>query len=234
MTRGQSHVVGVALLLGVTVLALAALTAGIGTVFDAQTATADAQRIADDLDATLQPVEQTGHGQGAVAFSEGRLTTADRQLRVYTNGSLTREVDVGAVVFRADERRVAFLAGAIVRGRPGGAWLTREPPLAASRSSGVLVVSAPALNTTHQSVSGGGTATLSSNVSHDRTDLGNGQFEVAIESQTPGAFETYFEQAGVSTTRRDFDGDGVPSVVATYSGRRQGYLVVHDMRLEVS
>jgi hypothetical protein len=35
-------------------------------------------------------------------------------------------------------------------------------------------------------------------------------------------------------TRRDVDGDGVPSVVAQFPGDREGYLVVHDMHLEVN
>jgi hypothetical protein len=34
-------------------------------------------------------------------------------------------------------------------------------------------------------------------------------------------------------TTRDFDGDGVTSVVARYPGERVGYLVVHEMGLEV-
>jgi hypothetical protein len=233
MSRGQSHVVGVALMLGLTVLALGLLTAGVGTVFDAQTATADAQRVADGLEASLQPLEQTGPATGRLAFGDGRLTTAPRQLRIFRNGSLAAEEDVGAVIFTADDRRVAFLAGGIVRGQDAGAWLSRDPSVAASRDGGVIVVSAPALNASHQTVAGGGEATLVTNVSHDRATLGRGTYDVAIETETPAAFERYFEREGVPTERRDVDGDGIPSVVARYPGARRGYLVVHDMRLEV-
>lgn len=233
MIRGQSHVVGVALMLSLTILALGAITAGVGTLFEAQAASADAGRVADDLDAAIQPVEQTGPGTGRVAFSDGQISTVDRGVRVMRNGSVIREIEAGALVFTADDRRVASVAGAIVRGQGSGSWLVRDPPLAASDGEGVLVVSAPKLNGSGQAVAGAGQATLRTDVSHDRTALGTGTFGVAIESETPAAFERYFEREGVPTTRRDFDGDGVDSVVAAYPGTRRGYLVVHDLGLEV-
>lgn len=233
MNRGQSHVVGVALVLAITVIALGTVTTGIGAVFDAQASSVDANRVAGELDATLQPVERTGPNSGHVAFSDGRLTTVERQLRVLRDGSVVAEVDADALVFTANDRRVAFVGGAIVRGTRGNGWLAREPPLAASDDGGVIAVSAPKLNASHQSVSGGGRARLSTNVSHQRSALGRGTFSVAIETTRPNAFERYFEREGVSTNRRDFDGDGIESVVAEYPGTRRGYLVVHDMRLEV-
>jgi len=71
-------------------------------------------------------------------------------------------------------------------------------------------------------------------VSHTRTDLGTGEFVVAVETATPGPFERYFEGQNASVSRADFDGDGVESVVAEYPGQRRGYLVVHDLSLEVN
>jgi flagellin-like protein len=43
--RGQSNVVGVAIMLGVTVVALATVTASVGTVVQDSAATADATRV---------------------------------------------------------------------------------------------------------------------------------------------------------------------------------------------
>lgn len=233
MRRAQSHVVGVALMLSLTVLALGLITAGIGGVFQAQTANADAQRVANDLETALQPVTTTGSDSARLAFGGGRLDTEPRQLRVVRDDTIVAEVDVDALVFTANERRVSFLSGAIVRGRGESAWLARDPPVAASNGSGVLAVSAPALNASGRSVAGGGTTTLRTNVSHDRRQLGRGTFAVVLETETPKPVETYFEAQNATTARRDFDGDGIPSVVATYPGTRTGYLVVHDMRLEV-
>lgn len=234
MSRGQSHVVGVAILLAVTVVALGAITAGIGTVFESHAATADARRVAADIEASLQPVETTGPNTGTLSFNDGRLETAGRELRVVRNGSVEAEVPVDALVFETGENRVAALAGAIVRGQPGGAWLRREPSIVGSDHRGVLVVGAPMLNASAVSMGGTGRLTLEADVSHARTDLGRGRFEVQLETNTPETFARYFRAANATVTRADPDGDGIPSVIARYPGTRRGYLVVHDMRLEVT
>lgn len=234
MKRGQSHVVGVALMLAVTVVALGTITAGIGAVFDAHAANADAQRVADDLAAAIQPVETTGPRVGAVSFSDGRLETVSRDLRVVRDGSLVANVPVDALVFTAGDHRVAAVSGAIVRGRPGGAWLRRDPPIVGSPGEGVLAIGAATLNASDVSVSGTGRTQLETDVTHARAMLGRGEYEIQLETSTPEAFVTFFEEANASVAQRDVDGDGVPSVIATYPGNRTAYLVVHDMRLEVT
>jgi hypothetical protein len=234
MIRAQSHVVGVAIMLGVTVVALGTITAGIGAVFDAHAASADATRVADDLEGALQPVAGTGPREGSVAFSEGELRTANRELRVLRNGSLVRTVEIGALVFTTRDHRVASVAGAVVRGQDSGAWLAREPPIVGSSAAGVLAIGAVKLNTSDVAVSGSGRTTLQTNVSHARRSLGPGRYVVELETAAPAAFESYFEKSETTTSRRDRDGDGVPSLVVTYPGTVTGYLVVHDMRLEVA
>jgi hypothetical protein len=236
MSRAQSHVVGVALMLGISVLALGGLTVGIGAVIDAQTAHADATRVADEMDAALQPVAHTGPHTGTVTFADGTLQTVERDLRVYRNGTLTAERDVDALVFSAEDRRVAFVAGAIVRGQDGGEWLTTGPPITASERTDVLVVGAPVLGAGDVTVSGSGGTTvgLRTTVSHDRDTLGSGRYEIAVETTTPAAFEPYFADQNATTTRRDIDGDGVASTVVTYTGTRQAYLVTHALSLEVA
>jgi len=236
--RAQSNVVGVALLLAVTVIALGALTAGVGTMVTENAETADANRVADGFDAALRPVETTGADRGRVQFVDGQLRTVERDLRV-TDGTATYTVEVDALVYESGDRRVTFLAGAIVRGAGEGARLHRRPPITASRrAGGVLVVGAPSLNASSVGLSGSGTVTalLRTNVTHERVDLGRSQFRVAVETETPRAWVTAFERlnATVLATDRDLDGDGVPSVVAEFPGTRRGYLVIHDMRLEVS
>ncbi|PSQ16386.1 hypothetical protein BRD00_11115 [Halobacteriales archaeon QS_8_69_26] len=235
--RAQSNVVGVAILLGLTVVAMGALTAGIGAVVEENAATADAHRVSDGFDRSLRPVETTGAHRGRVSFAEGTLRTVERDLRVIGDGT-THTVQVDALVYEGDGHRVAFLAGAIVRGTAPGAVMERQPPITASRGSGgVLVVGAPKLNASPVARSGSEvSATLHTDVTHDRTRLGEGEYTVAIETETPRAWERAFERLGatVVATDRDFDGDGVTSVVARFPGDRVAYLVVHDMRLEVS
>ncbi|WP_332898142.1 DUF7289 family protein [Haladaptatus sp. CMSO5] len=233
--RGQSAVVGVALLLGITVVSLGILTASIGAVIDGNAAHADATRVAAEMDDSLRPIETTGAHRGHLSFSDGTLGPAARELRVLNESGVIAQVPVDALVFETEEKQVTFLAGAIVQGNPGNANLYRPPPLTASENGGVLVVGAPTLNGSARSIgaSGGARVTVETTVSHNRTALGNGTYRVAIETATPGAWERYFTEQNATVSRTDFDGDGTESVVATFPGRRTAYLIVHDMRLEV-
>jgi hypothetical protein len=229
--RAQSHVVGVALMLGVTAIALTTVLAGLGTVADGQAARADATRVADGFDSALRPVRTTGPHVGRVAFGDGRLSTEPRDLSVYRNRSHVATVSVDGLVFTTADRRVAAVGGAIVRGRPGNAWFVREPPVVAG--DGVLVIGAAVLNASDTAVGGTGRTHLRTNVSHTRSALGNGTFRVEVETVTPSPWAEYFEGQGAAVSRTDADGDGVESVVASYPDSRRGYLVTHDMRLEV-
>lgn len=233
--RGQSNVVGVALLLGITVVALGALTATIGAVIGAHAASADAARVADGLGGALDPVEATGRNRGEIAFTEGSLRTVERDLRVLDGGGVRQTVGVGALVFEGNGHRVAYSAGAIVRGAGTGADLVEPPQITASRGSGgVVVVGAPRLGgDADVAGSGGVTVTLQTDVLHNRTDLGRGRFGIAVETTTPGPWVEFFRGQNATVSRRDFDEDGLESVVARYPGQRQAYLVVHGMNLEV-
>ncbi|RBI63617.1 hypothetical protein DMJ13_03530 [halophilic archaeon] len=233
-SRGQSNVVGVALLLGVTVVALGTLTASIGMVVDGNAAAADANRVAADFDDALAPVAATGVHRGRVSFTEGRLETVERDLRVLDEGGVVHHVRVDALVFSTDDRRVAFLAGAVVRGTSDGGVMVARPPVTSSRE--MLVVGAPKLGTSNVSVAAttGSSAVLRTNVTHERVKLGDGTYRVAVETSTPDAWRRHFERRNATVSTWDFDDDGVESVVAAYSGERVAYLVVHDMRLEVT
>ena len=234
--RGQSNVVGVALLLWVVVISMSVLIAGVGVLVERQAASADATRVADGMDSALSPIETTGIHRERLSFSQGTLRTVDRQLRILDGSTVVRSVDVNALVFTAGKRRVAFVAGAIIRGQPGNAWLYTEPPITASLGddSGVLIVGAPRIGSTGiVSGKGGVTTTLRTNVTHERERIGNGTYSVAIETVTPGPFARYFTEQGRTVGQRDIDGDGVESVVVTFEGKRVTYLVIHDLNTEV-
>jgi len=231
---GQSSVVGVAILLGATVIALGVLTASVGTLIDGQTARSDATRVADGLDETLEPVERTGHHAGQVSFTDGTLRTAARDLRVYDASGLVASYEIDALVYEHGDRRVGFVGGAVVRGREDGAWLVSDPPILSGAGDESLVVGAAVLGAGHASLGGDGTtARLETNVSHSRRELPADRYRVTIETATPAAFKSYFEAQGATVSRRDIDSDGIVSVVAEYPGTRTTYLVEHRMRLEV-
>lgn len=229
--RGQANVIGVALLLGIAVVSMGALTAAIGTVVESTASEADAERVASDLDSALQPVATTGPRRGTVTFSSGRLTPVDRTLEIRADGRVVDRLAVDALVFESGDRRVAFHAGAIVRGEGEAGWLATEPPVTVGED--VLVIGAARLGDGVGSVSGRGgvTATIESDVTHDRRDLGTATFSVAIETSAPGAWEQAFREQGATVDR---ESGSPPTVVATFEGDRQGYLVVHDLDAEVS
>lgn len=233
--RAQSHVVGVALMLGLAVIALGTLTVGIASLVDSQAASADAERVADGFDRAIQGAERTGHHSHRVSFSEGRLQSEDRTLRILDGGSVIESRAVEALVFDNDEYRIVANAGAVLRESSTGTALVSEPSITASEQNEVVLVSAPVLNTSHVSIGGQGgiSRSIETNVSHSRTDLGTGDFAVAIETASTDAFVRYFDDRGIQTTVRQFQDDEYASIVATFPGERQGYLVTHDLRLEV-
>jgi len=236
-SRGQSHVVGVALMLSLAVVALGGLTMGVGTVLDSQASNADAERVATGLDDALQSTERTGHYSHELRFADGSLTTEDRTVRVLNEtGDVLQEYDVGALVFDDGTNRVVSVAGAVIRGEPGNAWFVSEPPITSSERTGALVIGVPLLGEEETSVSGQGgvTTTLQTNVSHTERDLPTGTYAVAIETDTPEPFERYFAEQNASTDRQSFEGDDRDSVVATYHGTRDAVVVLHDLALEVN
>jgi len=232
--RGQANVVGIAILIGVTVVALGALTASIGAVIEEDAARADAQRVADGFATTLDARTTTGHNRGRVTFAEGEIRPLDRQVRVFDENGIVRTIDAGALVFEAGARRVTYLGGAVVRGQPPGSTMRTEPPVTAARDGGALVVGVATVGDAATAVGGAGTVVLRTNVSHERESLGTGRFRVAVETATPRPWRRYFERTGATVTTRDIDGDGTESVVARYPGEREAWLVVHDLRVEVA
>ena len=234
--RAQSHVIGAALMIGLAVVALAALTVGVGSVLESQAAGADADRMATTMSETLEGVEQTGAYSQRVDFAEGRLTTEERTLRIFDgDGEVSHAVRVDALVFESGDRRVTSVAGAVIRGEGETAWLDSEPPVVGSAETGVLYVGAPVLGETNISTTGaGGTAvTFATNVSHDEVSLGTDEFTVAIETETPEPLERFFEEQGATIDRQQFEDDTHESVLAQYPDEREGYLIIHDLALEV-
>jgi hypothetical protein len=234
--RAQSHVVGVVLLLGITTIALGGLTTVVGEIIDGQTATADERRVANALDSELRPVEETGPNRVDVRFSEGRLATVERELRVLTDSGVRREIAIGGLVYTSGTNRVGFVGGAITRGKPGNAWLVRGPPVTVTRDNDTLVVGAVTLGEQGAAVggSGGVTARLRTNVTHERTALPRADYRIAVETATPEPLARYLRDRELATTRQDIDGDGVPSVVAGVEGQQELQLVVHRTNTEVA
>ncbi|MDS0293675.1 DUF7289 family protein [Halogeometricum luteum] len=235
--RAQSAVVGVAVLLAITVVGIGALTAAAGAVVEEGAAAAATARVADGVDDALD-AGTVGETETTVRLSDGTLRTADRTVRVLNGSGVVRSVSAGAVVYESGGRRVSAVAGAVTTdpiGRSGGSSMSAPPSVAAA--NGTLYVGVPALNASGtDAVSARGAAlpvTLRTAPTHERRVLPADRYRVAVETTAPDAWERGFRQRGATTSRRDFDGDGVPSVVAAFPGERTVHLVVHDLRLRM-
>lgn len=230
--RAQSHVVGVALLLAITTISMGALTAGVGSMVESNAAAADADRVADSLSG-IDPSEATGVERHEIAFGEGSLAVEPRTVRLFDGDRRVAEREANALVFETGDRRVTYLAGGVVRGAGNASQLGETPPIATG--DGLLLVGLPILDVDGTaSVAGESvTATLRTDTSHERRDLERGEYRLAIETATPGAWERHFAATNASVTRRTFDGDEHASVVATFPGERTAYLVIHETELEV-
>lgn len=251
MTRGQSHVVGVALLLGITVVALAGLTAGIGSLVDHNAASADAERVADALDDAHAPTETTGTTRTELPLGGGAIDTESRTVRLFgvdtandppPLGSLDPEhnatdelveVETDAIIYENEHRTVTSEAGAILLGGQDSTRLYRAPPIHADNSSseplliGLSVVDAdvPRLSSSDR----GTRLSVTTTVGHERQPLTESEYRLAIETTHPGAWERHFEDLPTRAVQQE----ETTVVVVGIPGDRPAYLVTHRSTVEV-
>ncbi|MES3518489.1 MAG: type IV pilin [Natronomonas sp.] len=229
--RAQSHVIGVAVLLGITIAAIASLTASAGLLIDSHAAEADSNRVATGLESALHPTSSSS--SETVHFVDGSLSPVERHTEIRVDGETTHRIRTDGLVYTGQSnRRVVFEAGGLVRTHSGGGTLQTGPTL--TRGTSVFVIGITRLGTDVSGVGGSGGTSVSvrTNTTHERHSLEAGdRFTVAIETATPAAWERYFEKRGATTTREPGD---PPMVAATFDGDRDGYLVVHDLSLELT
>jgi len=231
VARAQSHVVGVALLVGVTAVSLGLIVASAGPLIDAQTARADTARVAEGLDDAVRPAETTGVRERDVAVLGGSFETVQRDLRVLDGEEVVAERAIGALRFENEHGGATVVAGAVLR-FSGGTAVVRPPGIRVT--DGHLAVSAPVLRgDVSYGASGRQTVTIRTAVRHARTDLGPGPFSVAVETAAPGALAPVFRDRGRSVERRDLDGDGVESVVVAFPNATRGTLFTHVAEVSI-
>ncbi len=77
-----------------------------------------------------------------------------------------RTLDAGGLVYGSGANRVAFVAGGILRGRPGSATLGARPPLAVRNRT--LLAGVTTLGAESGRATDAPTAAVRTNVTHDR------------------------------------------------------------------
>ncbi|MFD1597705.1 DUF7289 family protein [Halobellus rarus] len=232
--RAQAAVVGVAILLGLTVLAVGGLTATAGSIVEDGAASASATRVGDDLETALGP--GTGERETTVELASGTIEVVNRTVWLLDDDGVVWAGHAGAVVYADGDQRVTGFAGAVVQSDPRRSRVSAPSRIAAAE--GRLYVGVPVLNASGaDGVSTGDhrlAVTLRTDGEAARQRLPTSSYRIAIETSTPAAWERHLRERGATTTRRDIDGDGTPSVVASFEGERTVHLVVHDVRLDLA
>lgn len=228
--RAQASIIGVAVLVTVTVISIGALTMAAGTFVEDSVAAANTQRVAEDLTRIGDDNDDTTR----IEFSRGTLHVEPRTVRLLRGEGSVLTAEADALVYESRGRRVATIGGVLVEGQPGRSRL--RGPLPVVVGEGRLLVDVVALNASGpDAVSGSSpvSVTIRTNATHDYRTLEESQYAVAVETATPGAWERAFTTVGVELSRRDFDEDGVPSVVATVPDPVTVDLAIHDLRAVV-
>lgn len=216
--RGQSTVVGVAVLLALTMASVAVLTAGAGTVIDGAATGAAVDRVADRFTALLPGSTAAGANSGSVRVPTGAFETVGREVRLLDGGGIAREWAANAFVYTAGSRRVAAIAGAVVTGAPGAGTFTRGPPIGvgAVNGSSTVYLAVPTLTTApSRDIDAATDLDLDVTTTSHTVSVPRGDYRIAVETVTPTPWRRWFTDRGLQTALRDLDGDGVQSVVAT-------------------
>ncbi|ELZ87733.1 hypothetical protein C453_05249 [Haloferax elongans ATCC BAA-1513] len=231
-TRAQSNVVGVALLLGIGVVAIGLVTASVGGLVDAQRTSADAGAAADGFESLRDGTFASEDGAYPMRVTDGNLVRVNRTVRVIADSGVNRTYDADGYVATIGSHRVAFVGGAVVRGTGENAQLVTPVPLSSAGDAAFLPL--PVLNAS--SSDGGGLdagTELQTQTTRTVSERPVDTYTVAVETAAPTAWERAYERRGFDTTRSDFDGDGVPSVVVTLPADQTLTVVQYDLTVEV-
>ena len=231
--RGQTAVVGVALLLALTVVAVGGLTATAGSIVDDGATTAAATRVGADLATALGPAP--ADPETTIELTDGTIRVVNRSVWLLEGDEVVWAGHAGAVVYTDGDHRVTAFAGGVVRNDGDDSRMVAPSRIAPA--DGSLYVGVPVLNATGADGLATGdrrlAVTLRTDAETARDTLPADDYRIAVETRDPEAWERHLEDRGATTERRDVDGDGVPSVVASFGGSRTVHLVVHDVSLDV-
>ncbi|WP_396610556.1 hypothetical protein ACH9L7_09920 [Haloferax sp. S1W] len=230
--RAQSNIVGVALLLGIGVVAIGLVTASVGGLVDAQRTSADAGAAADGFESLRDGTFASEDGVYPLRVTDGDLVRVNRTVRIIADSGANRTYDADGYVATFGSHRVAFVGGTVARGTGENAQLVTPAPLSSAGDATFLPL--PVLNAS--STDGGGLdagSALHTRTTRGVADLPTDTYTVAVETAVPAAWERAYEQRGFEPTRTDFDGDGVPSVAVTLPADQTLTLVRYDLTVEV-
>ncbi|WP_330631336.1 DUF7289 family protein [Halocatena halophila] len=227
-SRGQSHVVGVALLLAITIISMSVLTMSVGTLIDAGQSRDEHERVGTALERLNDP---SSPDRTSLTATIGTISTAPREITVSTSTGADYRFETTAIVYTNGHHRVSTLCGAVISGQPGNAWFRSTPRVFSPESASVRLIRLTAISTSgFDRLQGAHTFNRQRSRTHHSHDTLTGS--LSIETATPGPFERFFRARGYAPSREDPDSDGIPSVSVSFTQKRRTILMIRNITVE--
>ncbi len=228
-SRGQSHVVGVALLLAITLISMSVLTMSVGTLIDAGQSRNEHERVGSALEQLHDP---SSTENPSLTTSVGTLSTASREISINSSTGANYRFDTTAISYSNGNHRVATLCGAVISGKPGAAWFRSTPRIFSPTAASVRLIRLTTITTSgFDRLQGTHSFTRRQSSTHHSHENLSGT--LSIETATPGPFERHFRARGFATSRNDPDSDGIPSVSVSFTQERRTILMIRHITVEV-
>jgi flagellin-like protein len=234
--RGQSAVIGVALLLAITVVSVGVLTAGTSILVEEAAQEADLERIGDTIVSGYQPTTLEGTRTMSLSLTGGTLLTEQREITVSRYGDVIARVQTVALRYERANRAVSIVGGGILQTRAGGTAFVREPNMVSSFGGDgerILILSLVALTgTVEESIDEPRRVPLAFEATHERRDPGAGRYTVRLETAHPSVWMRYFEERGVDVRLVDHPGEAADVVVADLGLVTEARLIIHHVEVQ--
>lgn len=233
--RGQSAIIGVALLLTITVVSVGLLTAGTGILVDEAAQEADIERIGEAFTSGYRPATLEGSTTMALSLTGGKLVTAPRAITISRYGDIVTRVQTLALKYERSGRSVTVHGGGVLQDRADGATFIRDPNVI-TRFGGdgdrVLTIALVVLSgNVDERVEDPRRVRLEFEATHERRALGAGRYTVRVETATPGAWVRYFEEAGAEVRLQEGTDDEVDVVIADLGRVTEARLILHHVEV---
>lgn len=233
--RGQSAIIGVALLLAITVVSVGVLTAGTGILVDEAAQEADLERIGDTVVADYRPATLAGTSTMTLSLAGGTVVTEPREITISRYGDVVARLQTVALRYERAGRALTIQSGAILQARNGHTTFVREPGMARRfGADGDRVLTLSLVNLTgdvEERIDNPRRVRFEFEATHERRDLDAGRYTIRVETAAPAAWVQYFEDVGADVhTERTSQEGGV--VVADFGRVSDARLIIHHVEVQ--
>ncbi len=245
---GRSQRLGIGAVIVIVVVLFGGATAGVGMLIQTSATTVGVDQTADALGDAIAPTETVGQSTTEIVLDGGIVRTEPRHVRIFpaasteltsgvTDVDVSKQLRSDAIIYDHPKRHVIVHAGAVLHEVDGVVQVQQTPRILAGDPEGPRRIGVPEVSNDKLTVSltGQTTVQIHTTVRHQRTNIGVGEYYLAIETGYPEVWEEYFtlRSPTVVTTHARFEGDEEESVIVRLP-RQQTTVLRHTLDLEVT